>query len=88
MGTHRPDRGVLRASGACAGVTNNENDLTEAAEIIARSFPEVPERLRAAHTAGPDGRCVGCQWINQPQPKWPCGPRALADLAWTIQRRR
>jgi hypothetical protein len=63
------------------------HDLTEAAEIIARSFPEVPERLRAQHTAGPDGRCVGCQWINQPQPKWPCGPRALADLAWAIQHR-
>jgi hypothetical protein len=66
---------------------SNPYDLTEAAEIIARSFPELPERLRALHVPDRDGRCRCCHWVNQPRPKWPCGPRALADLAWALRNR-
>jgi hypothetical protein len=60
---------------------NSENDLTEAATIIANYFPEVVPRLLAEHVPDERGRCRGCPSNNRPAPPSPCGLRTLAELA-------
>jgi hypothetical protein len=57
------------------------DSLVETAATLAECFPELVERLRAQHIPGPDGRCTGCVSGGSLAPRWPCGPRALADLA-------
>jgi hypothetical protein len=57
------------------------DSLVETAAALAECFPELIERLRAQHVPGPDGRCAGCISGGSLPPRWPCGPRALADLA-------
>jgi hypothetical protein len=57
------------------------DSLTETAATLAECFPELVERLQAQHVPGPDGRCAGCISGGSLAPRWPCGPRALADLA-------
>jgi hypothetical protein len=57
------------------------DSLAETAAALAECFPELVERLRAQHVPGPDGRCAGCVSGGSLAPRWPCGPRALADLA-------
>jgi hypothetical protein len=70
-----------------ADVTHDpENALQEAAVVIARYFPEIPERLIAAHVPGPDGRCLGCPWHDVPRPYSPCGLRVIGELAMDIMR--
>jgi len=62
-----------------------ENCLLDAAATLARCFPDLGERLRAAHVPGPDGRCLGCVSGGSLAPRWPCGPRSLADLAARVR---
>lgn len=61
--------------------------ILAAAEIIADS-PEWWTRLRAAHPRGPDGTCLGCRSETGWTPRWPCGPRMIADRAKLLHERR
>jgi hypothetical protein len=53
----------------------------ELAHLLAYSDAIVVERLRAEHTAGPDGRCRACRSVRAVSPLWPCTLRGLADRA-------
>lgn len=57
-----------------------------AAHEIAR-LPGVVGALRAAHVAGPDGRCRGCPSAHSVAPHWPCRLRLLADRASAVGSR-
>jgi hypothetical protein len=51
--------------------------IGEAAEIIT-GWPQVRDRLRAAHLPDAEGRCRGCTSQTRRAPEWPC---ALALVA-------
>lgn len=60
-----------------ADMTADAARLAAAAREIAR-MPQVAERLRETHVAGPDGRCLGCPSATSVAPIWPCTLRLLA----------
>jgi hypothetical protein len=51
-----------------------------AAEVIA-TWPDVWQQLIEEHVAGPHGTCLACPVGPYGGNKWPCGLRALGELA-------
>jgi hypothetical protein len=89
VGTHAAGRHRPRRTRNIRYVNQEtfEHDLTEAASILARHFPEVAPRLLADHVPDARGRCRGCPSNNHPAPKSPCGLRVLAQLTLALRRR-
>ncbi len=65
-------------------VSQTENCITEAAKLV-NNDAGAAERLLAAHTPGPDGRCRGC---GRSMTRWPCVLVMIARAAQELRAAR